>query len=117
MLGEHNTVTKLETTTLKTTAKLYRYHKHYSYHLDEEDGILIYDLALLELSEAVDWARYPHIRPVCLPEEGDMDYDGELGTLVGWGTDLMHYEVIIKTLIKGVPTGRVSKSLQKLDVM
>ena len=116
LLGEHNTETKLESATFKTRAKLYGYHKHWSYRLEEDKGSLIYDMALLELAERVDWARYPHIRPVCLPLAGDIDYDGEVATLVGWGSNLIYYETLQDRLVKGVPSESFSQSLQKLDI-
>ena len=114
--GEHNTGTKQETTTFKTTAKLYRYQKHWSYDVDRKKGHLIYDFALLELTVPVDWATYPHIRPVCLPGEEDMDYNGEMGTVVGWGNDFVYYEMLKNNFVKGVPSQSVSSSLKKLDV-
>eukprot|EP00092_Neocalanus_flemingeri_P107358 GFUD01137800.1.p1 GENE.GFUD01137800.1~~GFUD01137800.1.p1 ORF type:complete len:395 (-),score=97.10 GFUD01137800.1:165-1349(-) len=115
-LGEHNTRTSQETTTFKTTARPYRYQKHWSYKLDRKKGNLVYDFALLELTEPVDWARYPHIRPVCLPGEEERDYSGEFATLVGWGSTLVNYEVLRNSLVKGVPSRNLSNSLQKLEV-
>ena len=115
IVGEHNTGTRLETTTFKTTAKLYRYQKHYGYEVDKTSH-LVYDFALLELTEPVDWARYPHIRPVCLPGDEERDYNGEVATVVGWGNNLVYYERYRNNLVKGEPTQSGSKSLQKLDM-
>ena len=42
------------------------------------------DIALLRLRTSVDFARYPHIRPVCLPP-GNKDYRGKKVVTTGWG--------------------------------
>jgi len=44
------------------------------------------DYALLELEEAIDFKKYPHIRPVCLPELDDGDFSGEMAIVTGWGS-------------------------------
>jgi hypothetical protein len=28
-----------------------------------------------------------HVRPICLPQSDEFDFDGKLGTIVGWGFD------------------------------
>jgi len=46
----------------------------------------VYDIALLKLKKDVDFMKYPHIRPVCLPENAREDYAGSEVILTGWGT-------------------------------
>ena len=116
ILGEHNTKTRLESEAFRTRTRPFRYQPHYSYEYNRKRGILFYDFALLELEERVDWSKYPHIRPICLPDQGMRDFKGELATIVGWGNDHIYYESLQNSLIKGVPTNRVTTSLHKLDV-
>ena len=46
---------------------------------------MIYDIALLELERSVPWEEYPHIRPICLPENSALDVSSLRGTMAGWG--------------------------------
>ena len=46
---------------------------------------MIYDIALLELERAVPWEKYPHIRPICLPENSALDVSSLRGIMSGWG--------------------------------
>ena len=45
------------------------------------------DIALIVLSQPLDWSTHHHIRPVCLPPRGTEDraYDGKIGVATGWG--------------------------------
>uniref|UniRef100_A0A2P2HW09 Transmembrane protease serine 9-like n=1 Tax=Hirondellea gigas TaxID=1518452 RepID=A0A2P2HW09_9CRUS len=43
------------------------------------------DIAMVKIPK-VDFARYPHIRPACLPEVGFQSLVGDLGTIIGWGS-------------------------------
>ena len=42
------------------------------------------DIALLRLRTAVNFKRYPHIRPICLPP-ANKDYTGKKVVATGWG--------------------------------
>ena len=44
-----------------------------------------FDIALMRLKTEVDFMQYPHIRPVCLPENNQQTYAGKQATLTGWG--------------------------------
>ena len=44
-----------------------------------------FDIALMRLKTEVNFMQYPHIRPVCLPENNNQDYAGMDVTLTGWG--------------------------------
>ena len=46
---------------------------------------MIYDIALLELERPVPWQEYPHIRPICLPENTALDVSSLRGIMSGWG--------------------------------
>ena len=48
-------------------------------------GKMIYDIALLELERPVPWEEYPHIRPICLPENSALDVSSLRGIMSGWG--------------------------------
>ena len=45
-----------------------------------------YDFALIKLSNPVNFAANPHIRPVCLPSDAQDTFEDRLGTVTGWGT-------------------------------
>eukprot|EP00092_Neocalanus_flemingeri_P014247 GFUD01015367.1.p1 GENE.GFUD01015367.1~~GFUD01015367.1.p1 ORF type:complete len:383 (+),score=85.91 GFUD01015367.1:122-1270(+) len=116
ILGEHDTASRLESTSLRIRAKPYRFNKHWSYKYDGEQGAW-YDFALIELSERVDFTLHPHIRPVCLPDTQEEDYGGnEVATVSGWGLQNVDYQKYKQLgLVKGIGSGS-AKKLQKLDV-
>ncbi|XP_063607906.1 venom protease-like [Penaeus indicus] len=43
------------------------------------------DIALLLLKKSLDLTSHPQIQPVCLPSDPDRKYEGETGTVIGWG--------------------------------
>lgn len=49
-------------------------------------GTLYNDLAILRMEKPVDFAKYPHISPACLPHPQD-DYTGTRCWTTGWGKD------------------------------
>lgn len=64
----------------------------------------------------MDFAQYPHIRPVCLPAHGERDYENEVGTVSGWGLQNVDYKRYAELgLVKGVGHGQAT-TLKKLDV-
>ena len=68
----------------------------------------------MKLSERVNFASYPHIRPICLPSEGFEDYDHTLGIVTGWGNTKAHF-IKYGDVVKGYGRG-LSDTLQKLNV-
>ena len=44
-----------------------------------------FDIALLELERPVPFEEYPHIRPICLPENSALDVSSLRGIMSGWG--------------------------------
>ena len=53
--------------------------------MSQSGSKMIYDIALLELERAVPWEKYPHIRPICLPENSALDVSSLRGIMSGWG--------------------------------
>ncbi|CAG5025665.1 unnamed protein product [Parnassius apollo] len=49
-------------------------------------GTLDNDLAILKLEHLVDWTKYPHISPACLPDKYT-EYAGQRCWTTGWGKD------------------------------
>ncbi|KAI5645445.1 trypsin domain-containing protein [Phthorimaea operculella] len=49
-------------------------------------GTLDNDLAILKLEHPVEWTKYPHISPACLPDKYT-DYAGQRCWTTGWGKD------------------------------
>ena len=113
MSGEHNIRTELESRILRHSAvRPFIIHDQYKRGLD-----IIYDVALLRLSRRVDFNGFPHIRPICLPENRFRDIQGEPVTLVGWGfTEVDPIEGFLKHLIKGKYKGTQSDTLQKAEI-
>ncbi|XP_013172611.1 PREDICTED: uncharacterized protein LOC106121472 [Papilio xuthus] len=57
-------------------------HVHPTYYA----GTLDNDLAILKLEHPVDWTKYPHISPACLPDKYT-EYAGQRCWTTGWGKD------------------------------
>ncbi|GBP35093.1 Phenoloxidase-activating factor 2 [Eumeta japonica] len=57
-------------------------HVHPHYYA----GTLDNDLAILKLEHPVEWTKYPHISPACLPDKYT-DYSGQRCWTTGWGKD------------------------------
>ncbi|KAG7296117.1 hypothetical protein JYU34_021213 [Plutella xylostella] len=57
-------------------------HVHPQYYA----GTLDNDLAILKLQSPVEWTKYPHISPACLPDKYT-DYAGQRCWTTGWGKD------------------------------
>ena len=55
---------------------------------------MTFDIALLELERPVPFEEYPHIRPICLPENSALDVSSLRGTMSGWGaTEILDEEI------------------------
>lgn len=57
-------------------------HVHPNYYA----GTLDNDLAILKLEHPVEWTKYPHISPACLPDKYT-NYAGQRCWTTGWGKD------------------------------
>lgn len=79
LLGEHDISVTSETDRIR--ADVFDIVAHPQYDHDT----INYDFAVIKLSEPVDFALHPHIRPVCLPVDDSKTYTGELATISGWG--------------------------------
>ena len=62
--------------------------------MSQSGSKMIYDIALLELERAVPWEKYPHIRPICLPENSALDVSSLRGIMSGWGATETLDEVV-----------------------
>ena len=60
-------------------------HFRFKNMLKSKQGMMTFDIALLELERPVPWAEFPHIRPICLPENSALDVSSLRGTISGWG--------------------------------
>ena len=93
------------------------YNVHRDYEINQKVGFQINDFALLRLSNTVDFGKYPHIRPICLPDPGFSDYDNVRGLVTGWGNTRVDNVRSFK--VAGLVIGYdsvLSNTLQKLDV-
>ena len=54
-------------------------------HPDFNSYTLDYDFAMIKLDRPVDFASYPHIRPICLPTATSGTFEGVTATVTGWG--------------------------------
>ena len=60
-------------------------HFRFKNMLNSKQSKMTFDIALLELERPVSWAEFPHIRPICLPENSAMDVSNLKGKISGWG--------------------------------
>ena len=75
----------------------------------------MYEFALVELARSVDFDKYAHIRPICLPSKEEVDYDNNIGTVAGWGVENVGLLQTGQNIVKEFPTSGPAKTLQKLD--
>merc|ERR1712106_907191 len=80
LLGEHDYSSVAESDMLKRNIEKIVDHPNYDKQTSN------YDFSLMKLSEPIDFSSYPHIRPICLPENDDSDYANFVSTVTGWGT-------------------------------
>merc|ERR1711936_684566 len=113
VLGEHNIRTKTESRELRRKA-VPPFLVHNEFEENRRLGFVVYDFALLKLSERINFQQYPHIRPVCLPEPKFKDYQGDRVTVTGWGYTEVDFAVA-GNLIRGVDH-TPSNTLQKIDI-
>ena len=60
-------------------------HFRFKKKLNTKQSMMTFDIALLELERPVPWEEFPHIRPICLPENSALDVSSLRGILSGWG--------------------------------
>merc|ERR1711892_1536249 len=80
LLGEHDYSSLAESDMLKRNIEKIVDHPNYDKQTSN------YDFSLMKLAEPIDFSSYTHIRPICLPENGDSDYANFVSTVTGWGT-------------------------------
>ena len=52
-------------------------------HKDYKAPTFENDIAILELENAI--VRQPHIVPICMPESLQIEFEGKVGIVTGWG--------------------------------
>jgi len=80
LVAEHDYSTESETQSLRIKVS------EIINHLDYDSMTTDSDFALVKLEYAIDFEAYPHIRPACLPQSDENDYDGYSAIVSGWGT-------------------------------
>ena len=80
LLGEHNFKHKYETDSFEVSISQIVNHPKYNSSTDDND------FSMLKMSETVDFSKYPHIRPICLPIDKGNNYNNVVATVTGWGT-------------------------------
>lgn len=55
-------------------------------HPEFYEGNLENDIAIMKIADPVDYTKYPHISPVCLPPP-ESDFSNQVCTITGWGKD------------------------------
>jgi len=77
-LGEHDITGNSEfMSTMQRKVKRVVVHKDYKAPTFEND------IAILELENAI--VRQPHIVPICMPESLQIEFEGKVGIVTGWG--------------------------------
>jgi len=81
VLGEHNISVENEADSIQMVVTEIIIHEKWDINTTR------YDFALLRLRRKINFRSYPHIRPICLPDDGSKDaYNGYTATATGWGT-------------------------------
>nr|XP_034831330.1 uncharacterized protein LOC117988307 isoform X2 [Maniola hyperantus] len=80
-------------------------------------GTLDNDLAILKLDHPVEWPKYPHISPACLPDKYT-EYAGQRCWTTGWGKDAFgtngKYQNILKEVdVPVLPHGQCQQQLRQ----
>merc|ERR1711942_335656 len=96
LLGEHDYSSNKETEMIRVG--IAEIINHPDYHHQTTD----IDFSLLKMKKTIDFSKYSHIRPICLPADASQDYTDFIATVSGWGT-----------LSSG---GSSSKKLREVDV-
>jgi len=82
-LGEHNRKENTEADEIQVNVADFTRHKEY------DAGKREYDIALLKLTDRIDFGSHPHIRPICLPHRySTKDYNDYMAIVTGWGNTI-----------------------------
>ena len=100
VLGEHNHQLRFETKELHVGIKWKKENPNFNQHQNDASGGLDvgldHNLALLELQDPVNYVKYPHICPICLPEVRPSPrlahFLENTGFVAGWGAIEKSYE-------------------------
>ena len=74
------------------------------------------DIGLLRLETPVDFARFPHIRPACLPTDLSQDYLGRTAIIAGWGQTKKYEGPLSKVLKEAEVLVVPSKNPKKIQI-
>merc|ERR1711892_138793 len=55
-------------------------------HPDYQHSTTNDDFSLLKMKKTIDFSKYAHIRPICIPADASKDYTDFTATVSGWGT-------------------------------
>ena len=80
VLGDHD-IGRLD-----ETNQIYRRILRIFVHPQWYEPDISFDFAVAQLKFKVNFARYPSIRPICLPVHNVDTYNGRIATATGWGT-------------------------------
>jgi len=80
ILGEHDTRVSSESESLRLGVERIMNHPDYNEKAPTDN-----DFSLLKLSRDIDFSKYEHIRPICLPTDTTNTYEGLHATVSGWG--------------------------------
>jgi len=80
LLGEHDYESTKETTMVRMAISQIKDHPDYDHSTTD------IDFSLLKMKKTVDFSKYPHIRPICLPVDASKNYADFTATVSGWGT-------------------------------
>ena len=82
-------------------------------HDEYYPGNLFNDIALVRVNGYVDYARNPHISPVCLPDR-NVEFAGQRCTTTGWGKDAFSqgsYQQVLKEVEVPVVNNRQCENM------
>ena len=80
LLGEHDIATSTETDHFIADIDLIVDHPEYDAETTN------FDFTLIKMKQTIDFSAYPHIRPICLPANGENTYSNFGAIVTGWGT-------------------------------
>ncbi len=78
-MGDHNRLRKYE----GPDEQVVRVAQVIPHHRYKEDSTMFADIAILKLARRISFTST--IRPVCLPQRTDINFEDEVGKVLGWG--------------------------------
>ena len=79
VLGEHDKESTTETHHITADIDLIVDHPEY------DAGTINFDFTLFKMKQTIDFSAHPHIRPICLPANGENTYNNYGAIVTGWG--------------------------------